>query len=80
MGYCNARFVEYTEELSYRIYVTDGVKYILEGRGLAKVSKRYIDIIRPTPEDKRTAEQIISDLTKKAGLKCKRKEVPCEPI
>ena len=53
---------------AYEIYMTDCVSAIARGLG-AKISKRFYDILHPKVEDKRDAEDIINDLTRKMGLK-----------
>lgn len=63
---------EYKDEL-YRIYLTDSLKIIAENTakfvGGKSLTKRYFDMTndeKPKPE--KSAEQIIEEVTKNAGL------------
>ena len=46
-----------------RRYVTDGIQMITQN------TAGYEDIIYPKPEEKRSAEDIVADVVKNAGLK-----------
>lgn len=72
-----AKFSQYLQDRSYRIYVTDALKGIIETAGRSKVSHRWIDgIIKPV-EDTRTTEEVTNDII--AGLgKLLRKEEETE--
>lgn len=59
-----------TEE--YQVYMTDCVAAIAKGLG-AKISRRFYDIIHPTARDNRTPQEIIADITARAGLKVVKK-------
>ncbi|MCR4671993.1 MAG: hypothetical protein K5637_01985 [Lachnospiraceae bacterium] len=64
--------------MAYRYYITDGIKALLDSLsnqfGGASLVERYADLVnKPAkPEDPRTAEEIISDIT--SGLARLRKE------
>jgi hypothetical protein len=51
------------------VYVTDTVKYIAETAaqigGGSYTQKRYYDFIHPKPEETRTADEIIEQISKK---------------
>lgn len=56
-----------------RHYIADGIQMITENtavhEGNTYLSTKYKDIINPKPEETRTAEDIVADVVKKAGLK-----------
>lgn len=63
---------KYKDEI-YRVYITDALKIIAENTakfaGGSHLTKRYVEMIGIIkPEPKKTAEQIIDEVTKKAGL------------
>lgn len=64
MNYVIARFKRENDEYNYRIYVTDSLKII------TKINVRYYDwISQPNKKaEMRTAEQIVADVIKNAGL------------
>ncbi|MBR0340744.1 MAG: hypothetical protein IJH64_00565 [Oscillospiraceae bacterium] len=69
MQYIKAEY----KELQYRAYVTDALKIIAENTakyaGGSTLTKRYIEIADDSkPKPQKTAEQIIEEVTKKAGL------------
>lgn len=49
-------------EEAYRIYVTDSIKLLAEGKCS---SVRYVNIIKPLPEDDREPEEIIGNIKDK---------------
>lgn len=59
-------------EKTYRVYITDTLRIISENTakyaGGGYIEKRYIDIIDPKPEDKRSGSEIAADVIQKAGL------------
>lgn len=67
-----ARYEQYQRDVAYRIYVSDNLRII--GENTAKnvagsyIPKRYRDLLKKTPEDNRTAEQIIADTIAGAGI------------
>lgn len=64
---------DYTKDTAYRVYVTDTLKTIAENTakyaGGGYPTKRYADVIKPVPVDRRTGEEIAADVIKKCGLK-----------
>ena len=62
MEHCVSAFKVKQEEKAYRIYVTDSLKAISEGKHLVG---RYADIILPQKEETRDAEEIKSDILNK---------------
>ena len=72
MRYAIARYQSQQRDLAYRIYVTDCLRMVTENT--AKLSQgtyttaRFYDIISPKPVDKRTGEEIASDIIKRAGI------------
>ena len=55
-----------------RRYITDGIQMITQntaGRERLYLSIGYGDIINPKPEESRSAEDIVADVVKNAGLK-----------
>ena len=67
MQYYNAKWKLNVNERKYRVYLTDTIKAISEGK---TVSKRYIEWIDQKPET-RDADEIVLDVMKNAGLKFK---------
>lgn len=57
-----SRLKRENDELCYRIYVTDSLKFI------TKVDTRYYDWISREKPDTRSAEEIAADVIKNAGL------------
>jgi hypothetical protein len=72
--YCLARLEEKQKQEAYKIYVTDALQLLTEssavlaGNGCRYLSKRYEDMLSGAPEDDRTAEEIIAETVKRAGL------------
>lgn len=70
MRYYMARFKRRSEEISYRVYVTDALKCIAEnttgGDLRQRMTDRYYDRlgIEPETEDNRTPEEIIDSVLK----------------
>ena len=56
------------KDTAYRVYVTDCLKLIAENTGNISLKLRYYDIIQPKKEDKRTGDEIVADIIKRAGL------------
>lgn len=56
----------------YREYITDCLQNISENTakqsGGAYVSARFADLLKPKPVDNRTAEQVVADVARAAGL------------
>ena len=52
---------------AYRFYVTDALKII------GGLNMRYADIVKPAPEETRTGEEIIEDITAKLRRKPSKK-------
>lgn len=73
MRYAVARHKAKERETAYRIYITDGIKCIAENTaryvGGQHLTKRYIDIIDPKPEDERSGDEIAADVITRLGLK-----------
>ena len=61
-----AKYKIYQREESYKIYVTDALKGIIEVSGRCKVSHRWVDILNPVEEDTRTTAEVTNDII--AGL------------
>lgn len=66
MRYVEARVEEFSRDEAYRIFVTRSLQLIPQSKYLTKDFK---DIIHPDKADNRTADEIASDVVKKAGLK-----------
>ena len=58
--------------MKYREYITDCLQKISENTakqsGGTYVSARFADLVKPKPVDNRTAEQVVADVAKAAGL------------
>jgi hypothetical protein len=65
MCYLIARFKQQQKDETYRIYVTDSMFYQSDNK---RLNTRYYDLINKKVET-RNANEIISDVLNKAGLK-----------
>lgn len=65
MRYVEARLDEYNRDETYRIFVTKSLQLIPQNKCL---TKDYADLLHPKQEDNRSAEEIVIDVVKKAGL------------
>jgi hypothetical protein len=52
--------------MSYKVYVTDALRGIIELSGRCKVSARWVDLLNPVEEDTRTTAEVTNDII--AGL------------
>lgn len=52
--------------MSYKVYVTDALRGIIEVSGRCKVSNRWVDLLSPVEEDTRTTAEVTNDII--AGL------------
>ncbi|MBP5431064.1 hypothetical protein [Ruminococcus sp.] len=52
--------------MSYKVYVTDALRGIIEISGRCKVSNRWVDLLNPVEEDTRTCAEVTNDII--AGL------------
>ena len=68
---CLMAYNQRKREEAYHVYMSDCLSAVARYCG-AKVNKRFYDILYPQPLESKKAEDIVSDLTKKMGLK----EVP----
>ena len=59
------------EEFAYRNYTSDLLKVIAENMGV-EVNSRFADFIQIGEKDERSADDIVLDIMKKAGLKGKQ--------
>ena len=70
MRYCCAKINIEQKRETYRIYVTDALKTIVENTarfaGGMRLDVRYVDLFKT--QDNRTADEIVADVIKKAGL------------
>lgn len=71
---CISSFKQEQENKAFRLYVTEGIKYISENtahfvEGGKYLAISYSDMIEPKEEDNRTAEEIVDDVIEKCGLK-----------
>lgn len=76
--HCMAALKTSSLEEVYKIYITDCLKVMVQQWG-AKVSKRYAEIINPAPVDTRSANEIVDDITSRAGLKVVKKHERIKP-
>lgn len=71
--HCVAEIKKRNRADNLRYYMADCAAGVLMRLGVKDV-KRLYDIEHPTPEDDRTPEEIIDDITARAGLKVVKKE------
>ena len=67
--HCIAAFRVRQRAEAYQIYVTDCLAALAGGFSGAKGVKRFAEILYPPKEDKRKPQDIVTDITKRAGLK-----------
>lgn len=69
IDHCVSAFRKEQEEKAYRIYVTDGIKAIVENTakfaGGTIIKERYINLVKPKKEETRTTKDIIDGIKKK---------------
>lgn len=69
IDHCVSAFYKEQEEKAYRIYITDGIKVLVDNTariaGGAVLNKRYIDMVEPKEEETRTAKDVIDGIKKK---------------
>lgn len=58
---------------SWHCYAGDVLRLLATAWGAENV-QRYWDILHPTPEDPRTAEEIAEDFVRRKGLKLKKRD------
>lgn len=63
-----SKATQQAKDTAYRVYVTDCLKLIAENTGNISLKLRYYDIIHPKKADKRTGDEIVADIIKRAGL------------
>ena len=73
MRYVISKYKEQQKEMAYRIYVTECLRMITENTakqgGGSYIHKPFADVIgNNKPKDERTAEEIIADISFRAGL------------
>lgn len=66
MRYVKAKYEEYKEEMTYRIYLSETLYQSARGNGL---NMHFTDVLEPKPVDTRTADEIALETIAKAGLK-----------
>ena len=70
MNYMVARFLQETEDLSYRIYTTDMLRVVAMGQRIQSV-QRFAELIDHAPQDQRSGDEIAADVIQRCGLKVK---------
>ena len=73
MRYVVSKYKEQQKEMAYRIYVTECFRIMTENTakqsGGSYINKPFADVIgNSKPKDERTAEEIIADISFRAGL------------
>ena len=73
MRYVISKYKDQQKEMAYRIYVTECLRMITENTakqsGGSYINKPFADVIgNNKPKDERTAEEIIADISFRAGL------------
>ena len=63
-----SKATQQAKDTAYRVYVTDCLKLIAENTGNISLKLRYYDIIQPKKADTRTGDEIVADISKRAGL------------
>ena len=75
MRYVVSKYKEQQKEMAYRIYVTECLRLMTENTakqsesGGSYINKPFADVIGSNkPKDERTADEIIADISFRAGL------------
>lgn len=73
LRYVISKYKEQQKEMAYRIYVTECLRMITENTakqsGGSYINKPFADVIgNSKPKDERTADEIIADISFRAGL------------
>ena len=73
MRYVVSKYKEQQKEMAYRIYVTECFRIMTENTakqsGGSYINKPFADVIgNSKPKDERTADEIIADISFRAGL------------
>ena len=73
MRYVVSKYKEQQKEMAYRVYVTECLRVMTENTakqsGGSYIDEPFADFIgNNKPKDERTADEIIADVTKRAGL------------
>ena len=73
LRYVVSKYKEQQKEMAYRIYVAECFRIMTENTakqgGGSYINKPFADVIgNSKPKDERTADEIIADITKRAGL------------
>lgn len=68
--------MQYREEKSYRVYVTDALRLVSENTsryaGGSYFKARWLDSMSSKPKIEKTGAQIAADVIQKCGLKLKK--------
>lgn len=84
IDHCLTELERESKEQSYRVYVTSTLRMIAESTskygGGSYPMQTWLDIIKPTPVDARTGNEIVADIVSKAGLTLIRGGEPHESI
>ena len=72
LRYFHARLRRENELAEYRYYMSDCAAGIIKAFGNVEVP-RFYEITHPAPPDNRTPQEIISEITARAGLKVVRR-------
>ena len=73
MRYVVSKYKEQQKEMAYRIYVTECFRIMTENTakqsGGSYINKPFADVLgNSKPKDERTADEIIADISFRAGL------------
>lgn len=69
MRYVKARYKQYVDSLTYRIYISDSIYQYTDGK---RITKRYADTIFHAKEDSRTGDEIAFEVIANLRLKVKQ--------
>ena len=71
MRYVKAKWQERQQDLTYRIYITDGL-WAITNKGT--LTERYKDLLKKKPQkvDNRSGNEIAADVIQRLGLKVQK--------
>lgn len=76
--HCGSVVAEKKRFEAFECYVTDCLSAIVNGLG-GKISKRFYEVLHPPKYDDRSAQEIVDDVIKRAGIKVVKRNECIEP-
>ena len=72
MNYVKARIDHNNQELSFKVYLTDAIKFVVSNtarlNGGVELTKRWVEFLKTAEQDDKSADEIVVEVMEKAGL------------